>query len=138
MLFKSSSGSISCTQVPNFEQLPGKDIYLCDTPGFGDSNIDLEFPNQTLIHEVVKHANRVVICIVLRGSSIESQRGASYLAIMTSILRMLSKDGVNASKAFIVPLINLAGNFRSERQLETALRRPIDFLKQKAQAIQNS
>lgn len=77
------------TQVPGFYPL-NDDVFLVDAPGFGDSNTYLEFPNQTLIHEVIKNANKVVICVVLKGSNIDSQRGSGYLGLMTSVLRLMT------------------------------------------------
>lgn len=70
-MFQIGHSTKSCTQIPGYYPLSDS-LYLVDAPGFGDSNIFLEFPNLTLIHEVIKHANKVTICVVLKGSTIDA------------------------------------------------------------------
>ena len=71
-----------------------------------------------MIHEVVSKARTVVICVLLKGSDIETQRGSRFLSVMTSILRMLSPKGRGKAESIIVPLINNPNNFRSVKQME--------------------
>ena len=88
-MFQISDKATSCTQVPGVWPL-NDDAMLVDCPGFGDSNETLEFPNQTLIHQVVRKAKVVIVCIILKGATLDSGRGSAYISIMTAVSRMLS------------------------------------------------
>ena len=136
-MYKIGHGATSSTGVPTVSQLRGSERYLIDCPGFGDSDIFKEFPNQTMIHHLLLNAKSVTICMVIKGSTIEASRGAQYLQTMTSVLRMLSEHGVANSETFLVPIITNPNNFRSARALESALSKPIELMHEKIEAMNN-
>lgn len=99
--------AISCTSTPSFYPCKeDKDTYFVDCPGFGDTDPYKEFPNMTLIHEIIKHANKVTICMVVKGACLDINRGSAFLQVLTSIMRILSDSGLDQSSALILPLIN--------------------------------
>ena len=112
-MFEIGHGALSCTSLPGYFPL-GFDIYLVDCPGLGDSDKYAEYPNQTLVREIIKNAAEVIVAVVIKGASLEAARSEGLLRLMTSVLRMLTPEkGVRSSRAFIVPLINKAENYKT-------------------------
>ena len=81
-----------------------------------------------MLREMIARANTVSLCIVLRASMIEEDHGSTYLRYMTSVMRMLSHEGINKSSTFILPLINQVNYFGSIDDLEEKLMQPINLL----------
>ena len=135
-MFKIGDTSSSCTVMPGFYPFDSS-TYLVDCPGLGDSNPHLEFPNQTLVHNVIKHANKVMFLIVLRGADLESERQKVFLRLVATITRMLSDSGVAACDAFIRPVINNPDNLKTKKRIETIMNTVVSFLDRKEQAFEN-
>lgn len=138
-MFDISDKSMSCTQVPGYYPLDSKEqIFLVDCPGFGDSNQFAEFPNQTLVHELIMNSRSTHICVVVRGTTIEAARGDRFLKVITSILRFLSPNGVQNCTKLVTMLVNNTGSFRKPKALEGAIGKLEQFLQEKAASILHS
>lgn len=91
-MFKIGKFMESCTRTPGYFWIGDK--LLVDAPGFTDSNSLHEYPNQSIVHWLIMNAKSISIIIVTSATDIESQRGRDYLRLLTSIVRMLSKRGL--------------------------------------------
>lgn len=128
-LFGVGHEATSCTSIPSFHPLDAKETtFLVDCPGFGDSDCFKELPNATLVHQVIKSASTVTICLVVKGASLQSSHGTGYMQVMTTIKRMLSQSGINNGKTVLLPLINQPNAFRASGALQKSLRKPADVL----------
>lgn len=136
-MFGIGHSATSCTATPSYYPL-SEDMYLVDCPGFGDSDTYKEFPNLTLVHQVIKYARSLIICFVVKTSTIEASAGSDYLKVMTAIYRVLSQEGVDNSKLFLQPLINEPQGFKSQKLLENKLAAPIKIIEQKKEAYENN
>lgn len=74
--------------------------------------------------------------VIVKGSTIESERGKRFLMLMTSVRRMLSDEGVKKTK-LILPLVNNAQNFASIKQLERNVDMTLDFVRLKNEALRD-
>lgn len=138
-MFEIGHTSTSCTDIPGYFPLDDKQsVYLVDAAGFGDSNVYAEFPNQTLVHEVVKNARRVIFCLVIRASTVDSARGSQYLQMMTSVMRMLSAKGIERCDRFVLPIINNVAVYKKPKSLESALTKPAQAMREKFEAMKDA
>ena len=87
-MFKIGHDMTSCTFLPGFYPID-EETYLVDCPGLGDSNEYLEFPNQTQVHQIIKHASQVLVVVMIKGASLDADRSKGLLRLITSLLRML-------------------------------------------------
>ena len=90
-----------------------------------------------MIHEICKYAKSVVLCLVIRGASLENDRSAGFLRIMTSVMRMLSDAGRERCKMYVLPLLNNVNNFARLKQVQNKIQSSIDFMKLKQEAIED-
>ena len=135
-MFQIGHEARSCTQDPNYHPIAdGSNCFVIDCPGFGDTSIYAEFPNLTLIRQVVRSARKLAVCFIIKGSSLSANRGDGYVRVITQLVRILSQEGVENCKAILLPLINEAQGFRTQKALEKALNNPIEILEQKLDAV---
>lgn len=92
----------------------------------------------TIIHEIIKHASKVIICFNVAASTLDIQSGANYLKTITAVQRLLSDQGLQNLHVLTLPLISQANNFRSSKQMHNKLKEPIDILTLKKEAIDNN
>ena len=79
-VYKIGHGVTSCTGTPNYHPLTDDgELMLVDCAGFGDTNQYQEFPNMTMVNYILQNARSLVICFIIKGSSIESLNGARYV-----------------------------------------------------------
>jgi len=67
------------------------EIYFLDCPGLDNNNKTLEYPNQTAIHYVTKHASSVLIFLVI-SSDYFVNKGTLFLTQITAVARLLSSQ----------------------------------------------
>lgn len=82
-------------------------------------------------------ANSVTICLIVKGATLDVKKGEDFVKLATSVMRILSVDGVENNNTILLPLINEAHAFRNSKALENKLTRPIDLLQGKLTSMQN-
>lgn len=129
--FEVGNGSCSVTSRPNFMQLEGTDFLLVDFPGLNDSDPYFDLPNMCTLRTLIANAAKVVLCFVVRGSSLAADRSAPFLRQITAASRMLSEQGVRSASHVILTLVNEPSRFGPSLKMSAV----VDFLKIKKQAV---
>lgn len=98
-----------CTQFPGF--YPCNGVYFVDCVGFGDSNPNNGYPNQTLLTHLTKKARSIQIVLLVDGSSLRDaedqhhKADKNFLKDITNILRLVSAKGADNLDKFLIPLL---------------------------------
>ena len=64
---------------------------ILDCPGFNDSNVHQEFPNQNIIQKVMTEAKSISILLVLSCNIFSASRGLPFIELATSIYRLFKQ-----------------------------------------------
>ena len=99
----------SCTECPSRYPIntpDGRIVYLVDAPGFGDSDVDKEYPNISSLQHIMRNSEKVSFWTLAAYDSIESKRGAGFLAFATSVARVVDKTGLNSLGELALPLLS--------------------------------
>ena len=87
-MFYIGDGLLAGTKIPGFYPLEtDKDHFFVDAPGAGDANAADEFPNMTIVHDIISHAKAVTIVFVFTSSDLEANRGENFLRLSTALYR---------------------------------------------------
>lgn len=106
-LFEIFETITSGTSTPGFAQLPNSNTFLVDTPGAHDSNADAEYPNQTIIYNMIRHARTVKLILAFQFADIDDQRGKNLLAMATLVYRMFKHGSIlNDLSKLIIPILS--------------------------------
>ena len=128
----------SGTVMPGFHPLDD-DVVLVDLPGLGLSPFD-EIANQSKLKRIMSAAEKVVLCLVIKSSILDADRGRQYLSFATSVVRLLKLDAFADDDDValpILPLITSSGSFNRPGKFRTLLYdTPAAFLDQKMEALQ--
>lgn len=73
-----------------------------------------------MVHEVIQRAKSVLLVLVIKGSMIESSRGAGLLRLLTSVMRLMTDKGIE-DDCFVLPVVNNPHTYKSVKFLEGAL-----------------
>lgn len=78
----------------------------------------------------------MLIVLVMDGHGIESARGFGLLQVLTSLLRILSPQGVYNMPYIVMPIINKYESLKNVKQTETVFRKVHDFISEKLKACE--
>ena len=82
----------------------------------------------------MKNAKSIILCLVIKGATLDSRRGEGYLANITSMVRILSDEGVKNLSSLLLPLINEANTFGAVNLLKRKINQPLDVMQLKQEA----
>ena len=108
-MFVIGHNAASCTETPGFYDVDSSNgkFYFVDCPGFSDNNRNLEFPNRTIVHKIMREAKSVKICLVINYNELTCRRSQFALEVLCTVSRLFTKSGVESGK-LIIPVINQA------------------------------
>ena len=81
---------------------------MVEGDNFNDLNQEDKFPNITAIHNVLRHANRFKLFLVIDANDICMSDGSSLIKFMTYVSTIIDNntlDDIDSLSKYIVPII---------------------------------
>ena len=85
---KASEGQIASVHL--LDERNNAKTYIIEAATMKPIKWEDDFVNSTLVFEVIKHAYNVTICLVINSNELEEPD--KYLALLTSVVRMLEQN----------------------------------------------
>jgi predicted GTPase len=106
-LFKIGHSVKSQTKTPVSVNIDNSDSHLVDSAGINDSNFRHEYANQLCTKFLLKKCMSYVIVLVINSNELIVSNGASFIQLLTSIVRKFKKEATDQEqiwKSVIIPI----------------------------------